>query len=219
MENVKGVEEGGRVQITRRNEAAQQKWKQGWTQLSAFAYWISLCKLDKYSYPEVYAIYFIAAIFSELCKLPSHLSLCACLFYPLFFSPVHPSGDLPADAGFAVAGLCQILPSALPSRSPDWKHSYRPGGLLGEMAADTILWSTLSCGDFLHEIVAVLYCSCIRGASIKLHHCYFFCLHLLVFGANGRWNNRTLTILRGSVIKSTQKSCLKQSKKHCVYSI
>lgn len=37
----------------------------------------------------------------------------------LYFLSDYPSGDIPEDARFAAAGFCQILPSALPPRSPD----------------------------------------------------------------------------------------------------
>lgn len=67
---------------------------------------------------------------------------CYPILPPLSVSP-RLSGDLPADAGLVIAGVCQVLPSALPPRSPDWNHPHWPGGLLGETATDTNLWSTL----------------------------------------------------------------------------
>lgn len=57
-------------------------------------------------------------------------------------------GYIPADAGSVTAGFCQIFPFAVPAWSPDWDHSHRPGGLLGELATDILLWPALHYGNF-----------------------------------------------------------------------
>lgn len=145
---MKGVARGGRV---RESSAEQQEWTRSKAGRST-------------ENPVIGFILIIATLMSSYSKViqsaSSYLSLCVCLLHPnLSSSPVRPSGDFPADAGAVAAHLCQILPSALPSQRPDWNHPHWPGGLLGETAADTILWSTLCYGDFTHGSLAAHDCS------------------------------------------------------------
>lgn len=146
------------------------------TQLRKFVYW-NISAKDK----DIYTVTlnFIAALFSEICKVPPPNSHCvptySCyhIFSPcLSVSPAYPSGDLPADAGIVTTGLCQVLPSALPPRSPDWDHPYWPGGLLGETAPDTILWSALCYGNF--SLAEHRTTSLQEWLDLSLHHCHWY---------------------------------------------